>query len=260
MRIFKLLYGKILQSLANIVEAGLGVLINISELIIGLVKSIGKGLLSLVSIGGILFFFIGPRLLLNPTITLTIISILVIPVLGSIFVSFLKYIKYTITEYLFDYSDYFLNGKKVQFQTFSEYGRKYRKVAEDKKRKEQETRQKSQQKEWEERFRQWSEYQSSHKNSSYRGYNWGGQNYGNGNHTYINPNIGFKDKYEKSCDLLGIDYASDKYEIKLAYRKKAKEFHPDINKAPDATQKFQEINDAYEFLSDINIERYKRAS
>ena len=50
------------------------------------------------------------------------------------------------------------------------------------------------------------------------------------------------------------------YEIKLAYRKKAKKYHPDLNKSPDATEMFQRINEAYEFLSDENIERYKNIS
>lgn len=60
--------------------------------------------------------------------------------------------------------------------------------------------------------------------------------------------------------MLGIDYDSDKYQIKLAYRKNAKEYNPDLNKASDATKKFQKINDAYEFLSDANVERYKNIS
>jgi curved DNA-binding protein CbpA len=54
-----------------------------------------------------------------------------------------------------------------------------------------------------------------------------------------------------------VPHNADKYEVKLGYRKKAKEYHPDLNKSPDATKIFQEINNAYEFLSDDNIERYK---
>ncbi|HZK37736.1 MAG TPA: DnaJ domain-containing protein, partial [Clostridia bacterium] len=179
------------------------------------------------------------------------------PILGTKFVSYLKYIRYTLTEYLFDHADNLINDRKAQFKTFGEYGRKYRKMEEEKRKKEQQKRQEAQQKEWEERFRQWAEYQNSQRNRSYGGYSWGGQNYGYGNQAYTNPSIDFKNKYEKSCDILGVDYDSDKYQIKLAYRKKAKEYHPDINKASDATQRFQQINNAYEFLSDANIERYK---
>jgi len=83
-------------------------------------------------------------------------------------------------------------------------------------------------------------------------------NAGYGNYTYQNPSVEFKKKYEESCNLLGVGYDADKYEIKLAYRKKAKEYHPDINKSSNATEMFQKVSDAYEFLNDDNIERYKK--
>ena len=64
-----------------------------------------------------------------------------------------------------------------------------------------------------------------------------------------------RDYYE----VLGIDRNASASEIKKAYRKLAKKYHPDINKAADATAKFQEVNNAYDFLSnEQNIERYNR--
>ena len=58
-------------------------------------------------------------------------------------------------------------------------------------------------------------------------------------------------------DVLGISRSADKGTIKRAYRKLAKKYHPDINKEAGATEKFQKINDAYEFMNDDNIKRYQ---
>lgn len=50
--------------------------------------------------------------------------------------------------------------------------------------------------------------------------------------------------------VLGIDSDASNAAIKNAYRKKASEFHPDRNAAPDAPVKFREIQEAYDLLSD----------
>jgi len=49
---------------------------------------------------------------------------------------------------------------------------------------------------------------------------------------------------------LGVSKTADKAEIKSAYRKLARQFHPDVNKEPGAEQKFKDISNAYEVLSD----------
>jgi len=55
-----------------------------------------------------------------------------------------------------------------------------------------------------------------------------------------------KDYYE----ILGLNKTASKQEIKRAYRQYAKKYHPDKNKAPDAEEKFKEVQEAYEVLSD----------
>ena len=55
-----------------------------------------------------------------------------------------------------------------------------------------------------------------------------------------------RDYYE----VLGVDRNASESDIKRAFRKKAMEYHPDRNKAPDAEEKFKEIAQAYEVLSD----------
>jgi len=51
-------------------------------------------------------------------------------------------------------------------------------------------------------------------------------------------------------DILGVSKTAEKDEIKGAFRKKARECHPDVNKAPDAEAQFKELGKAYETLMD----------
>ncbi|WP_273215433.1 J domain-containing protein [Helicobacter japonicus] len=53
-------------------------------------------------------------------------------------------------------------------------------------------------------------------------------------------------------DTLEISENASNEEIKKAYRKLARKYHPDINKDPGAEEKFKEVNAAYEVLSDEN--------
>jgi molecular chaperone DnaJ len=50
--------------------------------------------------------------------------------------------------------------------------------------------------------------------------------------------------------ILGVNKTATTDEIKSAYRKLAKEYHPDVNKTTGAEDKFKEISEAYETLSD----------
>ncbi|XP_059643745.1 uncharacterized protein LOC132285570 [Cornus florida] len=49
---------------------------------------------------------------------------------------------------------------------------------------------------------------------------------------------------------LGVSKSANSKEIKAAYRRLARQYHPDVNKQPGATEKFKEISAAYEVLSD----------
>ena len=55
-----------------------------------------------------------------------------------------------------------------------------------------------------------------------------------------------RDYYE----ILGVSKDASAEEIKRAYRRLALQWHPDRNKSPEAEEKFKEINEAYEVLSD----------
>lgn len=249
----KKLLGNILYYIASAISVVFDLLISIIEIVVNIVLSIAKGFAAIISMGGCLLIFLlmGPFstfFLFNPFTILVILFFIIFPILGTKFVSFLKYSKYIVTEFMFDRADALRKGKEAT-KSFNEYGYKYRKMEEERQRKEQYERQQEQQRMWEERFKQWNDHQRG-------GQNFGGGYY-SGGQTYTNPSSDFKKKFEASCDTLGIAYDSDVYQIKLAYRKKAKEYHPDINKSPDATSQFQKINEAYEFLSEENIQRYK---
>ena len=69
-----------------------------------------------------------------------------------------------------------------------------------------------------------------------------------------------RDYYE----VLGISKSASADEIKRAYRKMAKKYHPDVNKEPGAEEKFKEVQEAYDVLSDDNkkaaYDRYGHAA
>lgn len=56
----------------------------------------------------------------------------------------------------------------------------------------------------------------------------------------------YKDYYE----ILGVKRDATASEIKSAYRKLARKYHPDVNKTKEAESKFKDINEAYEVLGD----------
>ena len=59
-------------------------------------------------------------------------------------------------------------------------------------------------------------------------------------------------KYKDYYEILGVSRDADTSAIKSAYRKLARKYHPDVNKTKEAEEKFKDINEAYEVLSDKN--------
>jgi curved DNA-binding protein len=58
--------------------------------------------------------------------------------------------------------------------------------------------------------------------------------------------VKFQDYYE----TLGVDRGASQAQIQAAYRRLARKLHPDVNKSPDAEEKFKRLNEAYEVLRD----------
>src|SRR5438067_11702323 len=57
-----------------------------------------------------------------------------------------------------------------------------------------------------------------------------------------------RDYYE----ILGVQRSASSEEIKKAYRIKARQYHPDVNKEPEAEAQFKEVSEAYEVLIDVD--------
>lgn len=54
----------------------------------------------------------------------------------------------------------------------------------------------------------------------------------------------------KYYDVLDVDKNADRQQIKVAYRSKARQFHPDLNRDPGSAELFKIVQEAYEVLSD----------
>ena len=57
-------------------------------------------------------------------------------------------------------------------------------------------------------------------------------------------------------ETLGLNIGASKSEIKSAYRKLSKKYHPDVSTDENANEKFIEINEAYKFLTDVGPKPY----
>lgn len=258
MRFIKKILGKIVYGIAVANRFILRGLVYLIETRILLAKSFLKGCFLILSVGGCLFafllvMFLGEWLLSHPLVLLILILIIAFPILGAIIVGRIKDYEEVSSRFLFGRAEYLKNSDKQTKRSYQYHKGAYNAEKAEQARREWERRAREQRM-WEERFRGWQ----GGFGGFGTGYGGAGSGYSSG--TSSNPYVDFKSQYEKSCATLGIPVTTDESRIKLAYRKKAKQYHPDVNSASDATAQFQKINEAYEFLNEDNIRRYKSMS
>src|SRR5947209_11656315 len=56
-------------------------------------------------------------------------------------------------------------------------------------------------------------------------------------------------------EILGVPRTANQKEIQRSYRKLARTYHPDVNKDPAAEERFKEVSEAYDVLSDPELRR-----
>ena len=258
----KKLLGKALHGLASLIGTIFTVLINFMNILVMTFEGI-RSLLALVfMVGCSTFIFLPTLLLFLPSkVWYAIFIILVIPVLGPKFISILRYGNYVLTEWMYDRANYLITGQRVGFENISDYSEKYKVNQERERQRQAEEEARARQEQmynyFEDLFGNFTYYDAGDfSQGNFGGFD-GTYNNGNfGGFSGVND-LGFKERYERATGKLGVPVNTDIYEVKLAYRKLAKKYHPDLNKEPGAKEKFQEINDAYEFLSEENIKKYK---
>lgn len=256
----KKIWGSILFGFAKIADWIFGGLAWIFHWIYETFEQAKRACLSVILVGcmgitvmPLLFIFVPPWVVVFGLL------LVIIPYVSRILYEQMVYVQYVTTEYLYDHADYYRLGRGSK-QKLSYYSERYRREQERKRReaqerfyRQQEERRRQQQEEWDRRFR---DFFNQAGFGGYEGYRQaGGSHYQQSG--YVNPAGEFNRKFREACDTLGVPYGASSAEVKRAYRNLAKKYHPDINKQPGATQKFQEISAAYEFLSEENIRRYR---
>lgn len=252
MKTINKILGKTLYLMTKVLEAVFTITIRILETVILFTKGVSKGLFLILSMGGCLFFIIfaiplGIRILTDPYAMGILLFLIFFPLLGGRFLNQLKKQKFLFTSFLYNLSNHLINPQNYSYRTFSDYKQTYEQAERDY-RKEQERRyyerQQQQQRAWNEQFNQWQSQGARGRGQYYQ--------QGRNHHSFGGAQVNYQQKYKESLEILGVSQDADDQQLKAAYRKKAKKYHPDINSDPNATKKFQQINDAYKFLQEYS--------
>lgn len=254
--------GTILSAIASFVDFSYQIIEKVIKFIVNsadAIKSIFLPLIIFIVIG--MFIFPPLALLLftelGSILFIVFILLLFISILGKAFLNWFKKIKYAQIKYLKDLARY-KKEKSNPNKSYSfykdDYDRIQREKFEEDLRREAEARRKRQQAQ-EEQWRRFFEENFGGYGGSYDG-NFGGQG-GSYNRNQGSPFTSFKQQYENACDVLGVQYSSDFQTIKSKYRQLAKKYHPDLSTEKNAEEMFKKVNNAFDFLSEENVRRYK---
>lgn len=254
-------WASILDVYANVVDAFYKVVSIIVAFVVESSDIIRSLILPFVLMAGFGMFIFPPLLLLlfSPiglVFLLIVILVFSASILGRALLNSLIRKNYSRVEFL-KYKAAYYRGERNDDRTYQsfeeEYDRKKQQEFEEELRREEERRrqrQRAQEEQWRKIFEEaFGGYQGG------RGGYQGG--YQQGQQGGYNPFSNFKKQYEDACDVLGVSYNSDYQTIKSKYRQLAKKYHPDLSKESNADEMFKKINNAFDFLSEENVNRYR---
>lgn len=282
----KRIWGTILLGIGKVIDGLLTLLIFIFQLISDMTDVVISFLVSILA-AACSFLLILPLLfipIINSPIFLIIAVIVLIPIITKPLLYILKKYQYALTNYFYDKSEAVIAGRQHS-KRVGEYARDYDLQQQRKTRE-------ARQQQWETIFgdmfgrrpnsgQSKGGQQSSRTGGTY-GPNFGGfdwRDFGNFQQGGYNPGgysqggyegyqrrqeasnvFTFKSDYENNARILEVPLTASYNDIKRAYRKLAKKYHPDVNKQPGANAKFTQITDAYNFFSEDKVAQYKRMS
>ena len=149
-------WGGFVKGFAKFLDGFFGFLIAFIETLVNLTVGFRYVLGSILSFGCIFILFFPYIFFKYKWITFTVLFITIFPILGKGFVNYLKYVKYSMVEFLLGYGDYYLNNSQTKYTSYSDYKKKYIFNKQEEERKAREERQRREQEEWTRRFEEWS--------------------------------------------------------------------------------------------------------